>query len=521
MNEDDIFDKTVATINESTGSPFLFIGSGFSRRYLDLPKWDELLKLFCEDDGEFQKLMATSSEHLPSVAKDLAEIYHHRWWNSESFKDKRANYQNSPNKVKFKNKTSALRWEICDYLRKTIEDKKFNLEEEIESLGKINIDGIITTNWDNLIERIFPEHQVYIGQSDLLFSDTHSVGEIYKIHGCASLIDSLILTSDDYESFNQLNPYLAAKLITIFVEHPVIFIGYSMNDENIISLLSSIVNVLDQQKLEKLSKNLIFVQRADGGPTAFNNYTLQFGNRSIPAKQIKTDNFKIVYEAIAKFEKKIPVRLIRLYKQQFYEIVSSSLPSKRMHVVNESSIDANSKIQVVVGLSVATDAASKIGYTGISLQDLFEDFLQDKNYQSDLIITNTLPKLPASAKYVPIFKYLKKSNIKSKIDLQKSNFQIPAIKKPINGAEFYQTETYRKRFNNEAKKLSIETIISSFNPSTAAYFLPFLSKSKFKTDVARSFININKDLLISKDNKSTPFRKLACYLDWFENGFPL
>ncbi|WP_289241569.1 SIR2 family protein [Delftia sp.] len=54
--------------------------------------------------------------------------------------------------------------------------------------------------------------------------------------------------------------YLAAKLITIFVEHPVVFIGYSLADTNIQELLRGITRVLGQDNLPKLQNNLIFVQ---------------------------------------------------------------------------------------------------------------------------------------------------------------------------------------------------------------------------------------------------------------------
>ena len=35
-----------------TASPFLFVGSGMSRRYLGAENWEELLKRFCELLGD-------------------------------------------------------------------------------------------------------------------------------------------------------------------------------------------------------------------------------------------------------------------------------------------------------------------------------------------------------------------------------------------------------------------------------------------------------------------------------------
>lgn len=36
-------------IQKTGHQPFLFVGSGFSKRYLGTEKWDELLKVFCEE----------------------------------------------------------------------------------------------------------------------------------------------------------------------------------------------------------------------------------------------------------------------------------------------------------------------------------------------------------------------------------------------------------------------------------------------------------------------------------------
>ena len=164
--------KLLEVLQKSQSSPFLFVGSGFSRRYLDLPQWDELLKNFCKDDHEYDELFASTSGKLPKLAGILAERYHDRWWQSPEFEEKRSQYNIRKNGSRFNSKTSALRYEISEYIKKLCEANIFQLRGEIDLLKKINVDGIITTNWDCLLEKLFPDHEVYIGQEDLLFSNT-------------------------------------------------------------------------------------------------------------------------------------------------------------------------------------------------------------------------------------------------------------------------------------------------------------------------------------------------------------
>ena len=153
------------------------------------------------------------------------------------------------------------KFKISEYLRKqSLRDFPEEYEEEIHILEKLSIDGIITTNWDDTAERLFPQFTPYIGQEQLIFSSTYSVGEIYKIHGSYREPKSLVLTEDDYDNFSKKYPYLAAKLITIFIEHPVVFLGYSISDSNIQEILQSIVACLDNANIQKLQDNLIFVE---------------------------------------------------------------------------------------------------------------------------------------------------------------------------------------------------------------------------------------------------------------------
>lgn len=41
-----IENKLIDILSKKATSPFLFLGSGFSRRYIGLEKWEELLKAF-------------------------------------------------------------------------------------------------------------------------------------------------------------------------------------------------------------------------------------------------------------------------------------------------------------------------------------------------------------------------------------------------------------------------------------------------------------------------------------------
>jgi hypothetical protein len=291
-------------IRSRNAGPFLFVGSGFSRRYLGLDDWRGLLSRFCVTGKPFEYYLAAADGYLPRAAGILAADFNAHWWTSEDYKQ-----AVERDKGKIIDRTSALRIEIARYISTLDQAKAKTSEfaEEIELLAGLNVDGVITTNWDLLLEQIFPGYKVYIGQNDLLFANPQQMGEIYKIHGCSTKPHSLVLTDKDYEEFSSRNAYLAAKLITIFVEHPVIFIGYSLSDENVTSLLRAISLCIGKDNIEQLRRNSIFLRRPSGQDAEgiSETYTTIDGVQ-IPIVLVTTSDFRPMYQALGEIKRRIP-----------------------------------------------------------------------------------------------------------------------------------------------------------------------------------------------------------------------
>ncbi|WP_395794698.1 SIR2 family protein [Aquimonas sp.] len=317
--------EALATKFKSAGAaPFLFIGSGFSRRYLGLEDWGSLLRRFTTGLKDYEFYFSSANADLPTVAKLIADDFHDFWWSAATYAASR-----EKNKHKIRDRTSALRLEICAYLNSISvpEFSKSPYAQEIAVLSRLNVDGIITTNWDSFLESLFPDYKVFVGQGELLIANPQSIAEIYKIHGSATRPSTLVLTREDYDQFERQNAYLAAKIITLFVEHPIVFVGYSLSDSNILSLLRSIVACLGNESIQKLRDNLVFVERAQGEDPSIASTYLAIDKAQLPITLVKTDEFASVYEAIDAVRRKVPARILRLCKEQLYELVKSSDPA--------------------------------------------------------------------------------------------------------------------------------------------------------------------------------------------------
>lgn len=486
--------------------PYLFVGAGLSRRYAGLGDWKGLLTQFAEfTDQPFEYYRGAAGDSYPQIATMIADAFYDKWWSEPVFKASVEEWRDNVTA-----RDSPLKYEISKFIHQEIEALSIpsDLAAEFQLLTKAVIDGIITTNFDRLLEVAFPEFRTFVGQDELLFSDTQGIAEIYYIHGSEKRPESLVLTAEDYEDYNRRNAYLAAKLATIFVEHPVVFLGYSLSDPNIQMLLESLVVGLRPENVSKLQDRLIFVEWVKDEPATITSTVMTVGGVSLPIIRATVPDFTEVFTALGDRERAMPARILRVLKEQVFELVRTNDPEGRLVAVSD--IDDGEVLDVVFGVGAKMTA---VGVVGLSRWDIVDDVLSspDRDLPADLMITKALPK-QAKTTYVPIFAYLVEAG------LWKNGKWV--AKSTVNAAARARADKYSTLFGKQKpptggptvadleKTLGWEGILS------AAIRIPSLTGD---IEGLRDFLVRHKSVR-DTTRWSTQFAKAAVAYDWMLHG---
>ena len=504
--------------------PILFAGSGITRRYYDLPDWKGLLTEFASRinadrfayrayESKAQQLGFTQGI-MPKIATLIQQDFDSKWY---SIPEMRTNESFVLNAVE--NGCSPFKAEIAWYLKeKSVPQAAFKEEiQKLKNISKKNLAGVITTNYDTFFEKLFDDYTPYIGQDQLVFSSIQGIAEVYKVHGSVTLPNSLVLNEKDYEIFNEKSKYLAAKLMTIFMEYPIIYIGYSLTDQDVQNILKDILLCLPDDKIEKLQERFVFVEYKPGMVGySITPYTLTFGEQMLSMTRLTLSDFGILYDALAAKKASIPVKLLRRFKEEIYTYAITSKPGPLLNVANvdDKNIDEN-RLAISIGISNTGERGlqsivdTNEWYRSIVMGDL-------SDFTADQLLKYAYPEIrKRTSGDLPVYKYL----VQAKEDYSQIRAETP------DEFDKLTTATNRKFRYTTEKYPTLENLWNDLKGDNAKAFRVMCSLPENKIDVDKLELILKELFTESNDaldrldvNTRTNVRRLIRMYDYLKWG---
>jgi len=384
--------------------PVIFAGAGLSKRYLGAPSWIELLTSLCELNPRIEHSLAYYRQKYGSlldVGEELIPAFHSWAW--------------AEGKTHFDDSLFDPNTKQCDFLKSFVAKHLVSslpsgfeglpskdLRDEIELLKGIRPHSVVTTNYDTLCESVFTDYKRIVGQK-IIRSQGLSVGEIFKIHGCVTEPEEIVLTRSDYESWQNRKKYLSAKLLTYFLEHPVLIIGYGAQDPNVLAILRDIDEILSCPG--SLVANIYYViyddKISDASEPASDMLLDLSEGASMRVNALYARDFKWIYQAFAANAslENVNPKLLRALMSRTYNLIRHDIPRMKVQVdfaTLEQAVSSDETLPKLLGITGLGDpdtfnafypysltaVAKKLGYKHWNpAQKLYEQIVADRNVE--------------------------------------------------------------------------------------------------------------------------------------------
>lgn len=252
VDMDYFFDLAFALANRSL---CLFTGAGFSKQLTSnkMPSWKKLLESLCTylDDQETAERILEESikEGLP--LEDCARIL----------------------ELRFLKEKKDLREAISEKVRSYKIDE--DTAEEIASFLKNHKTvKIISTNYDDLVQRLMLPDQCNSNYPGKPVTNRDGMLEIYHIHGSVLHPPGIVATTEDYYNFINSPTYFSRKIFTLMAEQTVLFLGYALGDPN----LKAVLHEFRNSNSGTLSRgNLFYVTKSSVPQYLKDHFEISFG----------------------------------------------------------------------------------------------------------------------------------------------------------------------------------------------------------------------------------------------------
>ncbi|MGG5776819.1 SIR2 family protein [Bacillus subtilis] len=319
--------------------PTVFIGSGISKRFLvGFPDWSSLLNEFWDQLNEPQSFFGVFNiirdeirnkypgfsekelDHYSNI--EMGTLLENKF--NQAFNEEKIKIENFSPEDAFISKVSPFKKAIANRFKnyELIDGMQVEYNSFKKMLSKTQI--VLTTNYDNFIENSYNEYSTYgltifIGQKGF-FLQNYGYAELYKLHGCASSPQDIIITEKDYNNFDKNSVLISAKIISTMMHSPIIFMGYSLTDINIRKIIKEFTRSLTDKEIEILENRLVLIQRAKG----VNELVQEVENDrdlGCKLKVIKTDNFKLVFDRLSEINQGVAPTEVRKYQHIIKELI--------------------------------------------------------------------------------------------------------------------------------------------------------------------------------------------------------
>lgn len=484
-------------ISKYKNHPILFVGTGVSLRYLKNSfSWDGLLSYISfeltNDEEFYLDLKAKCFKNGKYNFEEIANLLE-KEFNLQLSKDRDGKFKNINDRFyqSMKDGVNLSRFKIfISDILSSLEIKE-EKQEELELLKKIrkNIGSIITTNYDMLIEKIF-DFSPLIG-NDILLSNPY--GSVYKIHGCVSNVEKIIITEEDYNNFDKEYDLIRAQLLSLFIHNPIIFIGYRIEDNNVKKILKTIFSYVNptSELANKIKNNFLLIEHEKGSDNIIvSDYDINMDDTIIRINKLKTDDFQSIYEAISDLQ--LPISAMDVRKVQ--NIVKDIYSGGNIKVSITEDLDSLKNEDRILAIG----SSKTIKYEFQTAKEMISNYfkiIEEANVQ----LLSLIDKLSIySAQYFPIFGF-SKINTKIKNSIQLKENQINNIDNTLKNIP----DLCKKNHNKIEDIFSDDTIANS--NKTKAILWETMNDNISLDDI--------EEYLRKSDLKTTDDKRLLCAYD--------
>ncbi|MCT0009301.1 hypothetical protein EFL57_02195 [Weissella confusa] len=535
---------TIQSLKDNNQYPIVFIGSGMAKRYIrNLPDWLSLLEEYwnmLDNEQNFysylnelrEQLHAEnplfSDERLKFMVNAKAASYIQKQFDSA--------YNQNPSLVPSLSSKKAFLEQLSPFkvsLAERFSNLSFikDMEDELKLFAKVlsKAKMIITTNYDDMIEQLLTkqnkEADVFVGSSSF-FRETTGWGELYKIHGTNSDPASIVITDEDYQKFDSNSILLNAKLLTSLVDSPILFLGYSMTDENVRSLLQVYANNLPTD-VSKNSDRITIIERKPGESAVSENVEHN-PILGINYTRVQTDNYAELFSKISEINQGVSPAYIRKYQQEFKQIIEVKGREGKLDtfLTYANNIDDMSEEQRLQNTAIAIGDRAYL-FVSPTLVDYLTDYLTEADNIAIQVTARFLAQQQplSNLPYLRILKRIKQAGEIGLTESEKRKIQ-KRIDKTPNLDEFIAKIKIPKNLESKLRK-NIDEIWKDQTISELNRINLIIKGIKFHSADMKQFVietalprfieNFQSGVNVKNGNR-TAYRRLFAAYDLLVNG---